>query len=80
MPTVASLKAEIRQLEGLLRLHCRSPLMAGIAEFRSLRAGLVEQIVLRHQILEPDLSFDAALGKVRRVIESELRHLHKLRE
>lgn len=78
VPTRQALKEDVRRLEGLLRLHCRSPLMAGIAEFRSLRADLVAQIALRYQILDPALSFDAALQRVRRLIESELRHHHKL--
>lgn len=76
VPTVASLKADIRQLQGLLRLHCRSPMMAVFEESRELRQTVIEQLILRHQLL--GLSFDEALAKVQRLIQAELRHQHRL--
>lgn len=75
VPTVAALKGDVRAFEALLRLHRRSPLMAVLGQ--DLRVDLIEQLTLRYRLLHgPD--FDAALHRVRRLIELELRHHHKL--
>jgi hypothetical protein len=76
VPTVSSLRADRRALEGLLRLHLRCPMMAMFEESRELRQTVVEQLILRHQLL--GLSFDEALAQVQRLIQAELRHQHRL--
>ncbi len=75
VPTVAALKGDVRAFEALLMLHRRSPLMAIFGQ--DLRVDLIEQLTLRYRLLH-GLYFDAALQRFRRLIESELRHHHKL--
>lgn len=51
-------------------------MMAMFEESRELRQTVVEQLILRHQLL--GLSFDEALAQVQRLIQAELRHQHRL--
>ena len=65
--------SELRQ-RSTGRRSCHSLLMAIFCQ--DLRVDLIEQLTRRYRLLHgPD--FDADLQRVRRLIESELRHHHK---